>query len=193
MPATHDPGIFGDSSQHKHGPTKTLSAYAANLVLPSLSKQPAYVWLSVTACLFAGGAKPTYSQLLELQSQAQVSPIKSPLLPELVGTLFVADQWLQRCTEAIARRSAQTLKSCLEAMAASVQRAQEQMEAQLRKLQVRLLPRTPPPSPSPLVTLPKAWVKDEFLVKHAQLPLLLFFSCVRPISRSSFTLVRIGS
>lgn len=86
--------------------------------------------------MFAGGAKPTYSQLLELQSQAQASPIKSPLLPELVGILFVADQWLRRCMEAIARRSAQTLNSCLEAMAASVQRAQEQMEAQLRKLQV---------------------------------------------------------
>lgn len=86
---------------------------------------------------FAVGIKPTHSQLLELQSQAQASPIKSSLLPQLGSMLFVADQWLRRCTDAIARRSAQTAKSCLEAMAASVQRAQEQMEAQLRKLQVQ--------------------------------------------------------
>lgn len=97
--------------------------------------------LLASACLqqhpcLAGGIKPSYSQLLELQSQGRASPIKSPLLSELEGVLSVADQWLLRCTAAVARRSAQTLKSCLEAMAASVQRAQEQMEAQLRKLQV---------------------------------------------------------
>lgn len=86
--------------------------------------------------LFAGGGKPAYTDLLELQSQAQTSPIKSPLLQQLDAVLAVADHWLQRCTGVIARRSAQTLKSCLEAMAASVQRAQDQMEAQLRKLQV---------------------------------------------------------
>ena len=96
--------------------------------------QPSACLDQYTRC--AGGVKPTYSQLLELQSQGRASPLKSPLLPELEGVLSVADQWLQRCTAAVARRSAQTLKSCLETMAASVQRAQEQMEAQLRKLQV---------------------------------------------------------
>ena len=40
----------------------------------------------------------------------------------------------------MARRSAQSLNACLDAMAASVQRAQEQMEAQLRKLQVSRQP-----------------------------------------------------
>ena len=50
--------------------------------------------------------------------------------------LSVTQHWLHRCTAAVARRSAQSLKACLDAMAASVQRAQEQMEAQLRKLQV---------------------------------------------------------
>ena len=92
---------------------------------------------AVTVC--AGGGKPSYTDLLELQSQGQASPIKSPLLQHLNAVLAVADQWLQRCNEAIARRSSQTLGSCLEAMATSVQRAQEQMEAQLRKLQVQNL------------------------------------------------------
>lgn len=93
---------------------------------------------STNAC--TGGGKPTYSELVELQSQGRASPIRSALLEELDSVLAVAQHWLHRCTAAMARRSAQTLKSCLEAMGASVQRAQEQMEAQLRKLQVRLGP-----------------------------------------------------
>jgi len=85
----------------------------------------------------AGGGKPTYSELVELQSQGRASPIRSSLVHELDSVLSVTQHWLHRCTAAVARRSAQSLKACLEAMAASVQRAQEQMEAQLRKLQVR--------------------------------------------------------
>ncbi len=74
---------------------------------------------------------------MELQSQGRASPIRSSLVHELDSVLSVTQHWLHRCTAAVARRSAQSLKACLEAMAASVQRAQEQMEAQLRKLQVR--------------------------------------------------------
>ena len=83
-----------------------------------------------------GGSKPAYSELVELQSQGQASPISSPLAQALDSVLAVAQHWLHRCSTAVARRSAQSLQSCLEAMAVSVQRAQEQMEAQLRKLQV---------------------------------------------------------
>ena len=88
----------------------------------------------------AGGGKPTYSELVELQSQGRASPITSSLLQELDSVLSVTQHWLHRCTAAMARRSAQSLKACLDAMAASVQRAQEQMEAQLRKLQVSRQP-----------------------------------------------------
>ena len=148
MTATYDPGSLETPDNANMGPPMQVLHLQQIFCSLSSSKQPACVCSSGTACLLAGGAKPTYSQLLDLQCHAQASPIKSPLLPELVGILFVADQWLQRCTEAIARRSAQTLKSCLEAMAASVQRAQEQMEAQLRKLQVR--PSSPSSSSFPL-------------------------------------------
>ena len=70
-----------------------------------------------------------------MQAQGHASPIGSSQLPVLDSLVCVVEQWLQGCGKAIARRSAQTLKTCLEAMAASVQRAQEQMESQLRKLQ----------------------------------------------------------
>jgi len=92
----------------------------------------------MTCC--AGGGKPTYIELVELQSQGRASPITSSLLHELDSVLSVTQHWLHRCTAAVARRSAQSLKACLDAMAASVQRAQEQMEAQLRKLQVSRQP-----------------------------------------------------
>lgn len=82
-----------------------------------------------------GGGKPTYSELVELQSQGRASSIRSSLVHELDFVLSVTQHWLHRCTAVMARRSAQSLNCCLEAMAASVQRAQEQMEAQLRKLQ----------------------------------------------------------
>ena len=97
--------------------------------------------------MLAGTGKPAFGELLELQTQGHASPIGSSLLPSLDAVVAVMEQWLQRCGKTIARRSAQTPRTCLEAMAASVQRAQEQMESQLRKLQasiVALLPRTLP-------------------------------------------------
>lgn len=147
--------VFTDSSQRKHEPIKQVLPMQQTLCFLAHQVTCLPLCSSGTVSLFAGGVKPTYSQLLELQSEAQASPLKSPLLPELVGTLFGAEQWLRRCTEATARRSAQTLKSCLEAMAASIQRAQEQMEAQLRKLQVRLSPLPFSPSLLPLLHCPE--------------------------------------
>ena len=91
-------------------------------------------------CVHVGGGKPTYIELVRLQSQGRASPIASPLLQALDSVLAVAQHWLHRCTAAVARRPGQGVKPCLDAMAASVQRAQEQMEAQLRKLQVLLRP-----------------------------------------------------
>lgn len=83
-----------------------------------------------------GQGKPSYAALLELQTQGGASPIASPLLHHLSSVLAVAQHWLQRCTGLVARRPGQDLEACLEAMAGSVQRAQGQMESQLRKLQV---------------------------------------------------------
>ena len=93
--------------------------------------------LSLTQVLHAGTsqAKLPFQEFLEAQAQGHASPLGSSQLPLLDSLVSVVEQWLQRCGKAIARRSAQTLKTCLEAMAASVQRAQEQMESQLRKLQ----------------------------------------------------------
>lgn len=92
--------------------------------------------LSIHVRLPAGPGKPAFAELLDLQIQALRRPMDSSLLPSLESLVAVVEQWLQRCGKAIARRSAQTPRTCLEAMAASVQRAQEQMESQLRKLQV---------------------------------------------------------
>ena len=83
----------------------------------------------------AGTAKPAFTDLLQIQAEGHASPVASTLLPAVDSLVAVVEQWLSAVQKAIARRSAQIPRTCLEAIAASVQRAQEQMESQLRKLQ----------------------------------------------------------
>lgn len=88
----------------------------------------------------AGTAKPTYLELVELQTRgvpAARSANCQALLEQVDIVVAEAEAWLSKATRRIAKgRGSHSLEGLLDHMGTSVRSAQVQMEAQLRKVQV---------------------------------------------------------
>lgn len=104
--------------------------------------------LSPADCLLpvhaAPGSKPLYDEMVELRESLQTSPIVTHLLPYLFNMTDQAERWVEQTCRSIAGpATTRSLKELLDDLMNSVSRAQLQMEAQLRKLQVGMHECTP--------------------------------------------------